>query len=254
MYSIEIESQRRFVVAVIVACAPLLMAQTGDVGGSSEKSVDATNIEERMAVWIGAAERFDTSVGPKTISLNADDTPFLHNQVRGRPMVHSIIEGVRLTPDSKNGTVRSKALAFDVYIDADTKRLVKIVSRQPSGIAPPASHVSVEKAELMLSYIGERYEGFPDTPPRIGFVQALQAVRQEGLGDPLIAKEIVGRYVDLARIGASGITRKAVWIINLKGIAAIPSPTGRGPSAKRNQMRHVVDAQTGKWLYATLKP
>lgn len=213
-----------------------------------------TELIEQVRSLLGTASLSASSVASIGIlTLDDDRTPFLKDQIRGRPTFHLILENIPLPPDGPESEAKASImLTLDVYIDVETKHLVKIVSRPPPGVAKPPPDYSPEMAEKILAIISERYTGFPDEPPGIGFLAALEAVRKDGMGDPGSAKQIIGRYVLLTRRVTD--VPKPVWIIKLRGIGPIPTPHGRLPASKRDHIRNVVDARTGKWLYATLNP
>src|SRR5260370_39265372 len=101
---------------------------------------------------------------------------------------------------------------------------------------------------------GEVYVGYPDEDPRIDFLGALERIQDEGIGSPLLAKEIHGVYVLDSQMGSKP---KAVWAITLRGLPPLPAHgrgAGRVPVWQRNQMRNVVDAVTGRVLFASNTP
>lgn len=221
-------------------------------GANGDENAHAGLIE-RVRSFLGTPRLSAPIANIRTVTLDDDRTPFLKDQIRGRPAIHVVLEDVPLPTGGSEGDARANTtLTLDVYVDAETKHLVKIVSRPPPGVAKPPPDYSPEMAEKILAIISEHYTGFPDEPPGIGFLAALEAVCKDGMGDPGSAKQIIGRYVLLTRRVTD--VPKPVWIIKLRGIGPIPTPHGRLPASKRDHIRNVVDARTGKWLYATLNP
>ena len=101
----------------------------------------------------------------------------------------------------------------------------------------------------------EIYHGFPAEPPKISFLDALDAIG----GHPLLAKEIYALYVMESEMKSQP---RPVWAITLRGIPPlhfITVPPGVSqdklpPIWQRNHFRYVVNAVTGKVLFATNSP
>ncbi len=111
--------------------------------------------------------------------------------------------------------------------------------------------IPAQSAEDQMGRRSEKYHGFPEEEPRITFAQALEVVHGPGVGNPLVAKRITGRYVvqSATRGGPS-----PVWAITLEGIHR-QAPYFRGSRPRfSKRMRNIVDARTGKWLGASNIP
>ena len=107
-----------------------------------------------------------------------------------------------------------------------------------------------QAAEQMYRSGHEKYHGFPDNPPAVTLMAALDSI-QRGGGNPLIAKQIVGDYVMWSRIGKWEVPR-AVWAITLRGV---PPLHARGDEIHGNSAaRYIVDATTGEYLCASNTP
>ena len=198
------------------------------------------------------------------VDVNDDNTPFLHKQINGRKGVWRVrIGNVRLklrsgVPGFKDRYVRN----FELLIDPNTGDLLRITSRfdgnDPNMLPePPAAY-----AEKQFLSGEEVYHGFPAQAPKINFLEALNSVGSNGIGSPFLAKEIYAVYVMHSE---KGRPHRAVWAITLRGIPYRPL-TGKPlslidvpdeqvvPVWKRNKMRNIVDATTGKVLFATSSP
>ena len=121
----------------------------------------------------------------------------------------------------------------------------------PAGVRPTPDG---EAAEQQLQQLTERYAGLPGTPPRRSLLQALDAILTGGIGDPLRARDIQALYV---MHSYRGKPPSPAWVITLNGIPPLPhkGPQGaRVPVWQLNHIRNVVDANTGKPLFATTIP
>src|SRR5258708_1372019 len=142
--------------------------------------------------------------------------------------------------------------AFTVMLKADNGRLLFVTStyegpRDPDMRPMPSCGVATQQ----LSNDEEVYDGYPDDCPAIDFLGALEAVLNGGSGSPFQAKEIHGAYVMHSRMGSAP---KPAWTITLRGLPPLPVRSPSVPKWQRNHMRNVVDAMTGKVLFATNSP
>jgi hypothetical protein len=117
---------------------------------------------------------------------------------------------------------------------------------------------SASHAETQLRANAEKYTGLPGNAPGVDFLQALDKVLSEGSGSPLLAKEIDGLYVMHARRAEQAIP---VWVVELRGLPPFPvrGPAGAHGDAQvpvwlRNHMRNILDARTGRVLFANNAP
>jgi hypothetical protein len=195
------------------------------------------------------------------VDVNDDNTPFLHRQINGRKNIwRAEFKNVRLKLKSTVRGFKDRYVrTFEVLIDPNTGHLLRIKSscdvNDPDMLPePPACH-----AEKQIKKHGEIYHGFPNEPPKANLLDALDGV---GIGSPLLAKEIHAVYV--LHSSASRKHRR-VWVVTLRGIpyrplkgvppefAHIPDEE-IAPIWQRNRIRNVVDAVTGKPLFATTCP
>ena len=128
---------------------------------------------------------------------------------------------------------------------------LRTLGELPASIRPTPDG---EAAEQQLQQLTERYAGLPRTPPRLSLLQALDSVLTRGVGNPLRAREIQMLYVMHAYGDRAPIP---AWVITLNGIPPIPH---RGPAGAKvpvwqlNHIRNVVNANTGKPMFATTIP
>lgn len=194
----------------------------------------------------------------RRVDVNDDNTPFLHRQINGKKNVWRIeIKNVRLKLKSVWPRYKDKYLRnFEVLVDHNTGHLLRIRSKfdgyDPNMLPEPPA----EWAEARLRGTGyEIYHGFPAEPPKISFLEALNSIG----GHPLSAKEIYALYVMESKMKSQP---RPVWAITLRGIPPlhfITVPPGVSkdklpPIWQRNHFRYVVNAVTGKVLFATNSP
>ena len=196
-------------------------AQTDGRAGGALQSRDQAIAKTRAIIGLldGTAPQFTAEL----VTLTEDNTPFLKHQIVGRPIWHVVITNWKLQLKSAPiGVKDSHTRTFDVFVDPKNGRLLKISSRWPEGVPPIAPEPRADIAEEHMVRAGrEIYHRFPDAEPSINFLQALDVVFKDGVGDPLIANQIIAHYI----VGSS-IARqpKPVWAITLRGIP--PLPTG----------------------------
>lgn len=192
----------------------------------------------------------------KLVTLSDDDTPFLHDQIVGRPIWQLVIVDWKLELKSAAADAEDAcARTFDIFLDPRDGRLLKILSRWPKGVPPIAPQPPADSAEVQMNSAGlEKYHGFPKEKPRVSFLEALDVVYKDGgLGNPLVAstKQIRAHYVVRSAMGREP---KAVWAITLRGFPPFEASYPGVPVDARNHARHIVDAKTGEWICAGTSP
>ncbi len=203
----------------------------------------------------GISAAASQGVEARVIILDEDKTPFLHKQITKRPLWRISVHKYRLR--LKSAATDENDLyerTFDLFLDPRDGKLLKIISRWPQGVPESAPEPRAAFAEQCFRDSGrEKYHSFPDTPPKINFLNALNAVNASGaIGcNPLIAKQIVAHYVIRSKMGREP---QPVWAITLRGIAPFEAAYPGVPVAARDHMRHIIDARTGKWLGAGTSP
>lgn len=207
--------------------------------------------------FLGVSAKDAPNVSAKLVTLagHEDKTPFLHDQLIDRPTWKVVIAKWRLRLES--AAPKEKDLyerTFDIFVDPRNGNLLKILSRWPKGIPPIAPRPPADSAEEQMNNAGlEEYHRFPRTKPSINLLQALDVVLKDGgLGSPLATKQILAHYVVWSEMRREP---RPVWAITLHGIPPFEAFGGPGvPVDARNHFRHIVDAETGKWLSGHTSP
>lgn len=234
-------------------------------GPSKNGSVDNTN---SPAAWrlgdgriaIEEARRCVGYVGTEESGIEAslaivehDNSPFVNSQIAGRQLwlvtLRQWSQELKSTPI---GMGDRYLRTIDVTLDPVSGQVLLVRSRIPEGVEelPPEPEAAVAEVQMRKSG-GEVYHGLPVDASRVTFVQALDSI-QGGGGNPLIAKQIVARYVQWSKAGRWQEPR-AVWAITLRGVPARRDTTAEGRSPKHD-FRYIVDAMTGEYLCGSNTP
>ncbi|MGD2108177.1 MAG: hypothetical protein PVI86_02175 [Phycisphaerae bacterium] len=186
------------------------------------------------------------------VTLATDRTPFLSRQVVGRPVWQVVIEDWKVRLSAAPRAVEDTyTRTLDVFLDAQSGRVLRIASRWPEGMPRTYEDPTTESATAQLRAGGnERYHGFPETPPVVTFEKAVDATLLGG-ANPLEAKQIDGQYVAWSRMGREP---QPVWAITLWGMPPFQAAYPGVPANARNHMRYIIDAKSGRWLYASTAP
>ena len=192
----------------------------------------------------------------KLVTVEEDNTPFLSEQIIGRSLWQVTTPKWKLQLPSAAPKYEDRyERTFVILVDPVNGSILKIASLWPQHVPGEPSEVPVRSAEAQMRN-AERYHGFPPAEPAVTFLGAVDVVRRKGLGNPLVAKQIVAHYVMQSRMGGQPT---AVWAITLRGIRIeVPAPqalTGELlPNPAVSRMRNIVDANTGEWLQANNVP
>lgn len=251
--SISVSYDARLIALVICAFRNCCFAR--QIGTDLNK-LDNVDAYVDKLTGFGTLEEITKSFG--RVDVNDDNTPFLHRQIKGKKNVWRIeIKNVRLKLKSVWPRYKDKYLRnFEVLVDPNTGHLFRIRSKfdgyDPNMLPEPPA----EWAEARLRGAGnEIYHGLPAEPPKVSFLEALNAIG----GHPLLAKEIYALYVMESDMNSPP---RPVWAITLRGIPPLPfitvppgvSEDNLPPIWQRNHFRYVVNAVTGKVLFATTSP
>jgi hypothetical protein len=245
--------------------APESLAQ----GGSQEPSAvqtqppkktgrDAWTVQtEQQAIAkareiVGLPDGSPARLSAELVTLAEDNTPFLHDQIVGRPIWHVVIADWKLQLKSAPpGEEDQYSRVFDVFIDPTNGHLLKASSRWPEGVPPIAPEPSAKSAEEQMPRSGlEKYLAFPDALPRVDLLRALDVV-QNNVACPFLAKQIVAHYVMQTQMRGKP---RAVWAITLRGIPPVKSPPPGVSVDALNHIRSIIDGETGKFLGAGTCP
>lgn len=256
---------RVVLVVAIGACLPNATAQ--DLM-TKAASVTQQSREEwvlpRQEDAIAGAERYlgltkakpNERMFAQLVILEDDDTPYLRDQVVGRPLWHIVVKDVdlcsRLAPlpaeKSKLCQPGEQMTTFDVVVDPVDGRLLKILTRWPDHVPhvlrmPPAADAERQLAGSRGE--GERYHAFPAETPAVSFFEALRTVVVDGVGNVFAAKQIVGSYVVWSK---GGEDPEPVWAITCFWCSA------EGELGVMPHLRNIVKATTPEWVVAANSP
>jgi len=253
---------KRFVLPVAVTAASCLAAcncQTSSslTGVAPEKVMNMSSQNEKseqaaiqtVKEQLGLSAEDITSAATQS-RLDESVIPGLGQDIAGETAWEVHVDGVRIRPpDStiENAVIRKLA----VMMCPSTGHVMKI--RGPVvAVIPPGPPAADELAQMQG--VGESFSGFPESAPKITFLQALD----KAFGNAASAKEITAYYVQHTIAGA--YQDRPVWIIHLRGIPPIPpslppgAPDDAVPDKFLDHTRSIIDAETGEFLIADSIP
>ncbi len=199
----------------------------------------------RSVLGIAGAKSFQTKARLAVVA--SDRTPYLSEQIVGRTAWRVTLEDWKIVLSSEPALRDRFSRTLDVFVDPIHGRLLKLETQWPQGEPPIRPHPTAESATWQMWNSGrEVYHGFPAAPPKVTLQQALTAIREQGGGNPTVARQIIGHYVVWSMKGISEEPRP-VWAIMLWGIP--PQLPFRADSKEpRFRMRYIIDAATGKYI------
>ncbi|MHC4416825.1 MAG: dockerin type I domain-containing protein [Planctomycetota bacterium] len=244
--------------ALLVVAVAGIAASTGPAGtGTTRHERDKPIRTAREAIdqalgLLGAPAELRAQAVAALVKIEQDNTPFLSDRIAGQELWRVTLRNWRPLGSAPGDGEGSFASTFDVLLDPGTADLLTIKSRWPAGVPQIAPEPPARSAEAQMRRAGrERYHGVPDGNPPLSFLQALEAVRRHGVGDPARARQIVAQYV--LRSGMGGDPRP-VWVVTLRGFTPLAASRPGVPEDARNHIRNIIDADTGEWLLATTSP
>jgi hypothetical protein len=193
----------------------------------------------------------------KQVNITDDNTPFLHEQIKGKKDVW-LVEAknvyLRRFPSGRENTDRK----FSILVDSNSGKLLKITSKYDGFDPDMKPEPNAASAERQIGG-NEKYLGFPDTPPTITFLKALDILNEKAVSKPTSAKEIDAYYIswssnDMSWISKTILGQHNVWVITLRGVPALPGGSWPGEDVSKikkwsiNHLRIVLDAETGEIL------
>jgi hypothetical protein len=206
-----------------------------------------TTIVKAINQMIGLAKLFEIE---KIESANLSDVniPFLSESLNGKKGIRiTFAPGHLILPsDTKSDRYTRQ---FQVLFDEDAKRIILVTSTLTDASISVPREAATADAEADLRHTVEEYKGFPDSPPTITFMDALDSVHRSAPIEPAWAKEIDGVYV---MHSLNGEKARPMWIIRFRGVPSLE--TRLGPDWESNSLRSVIDASTGKRLFSTNTP
>jgi hypothetical protein len=251
--------------AVIAICGPSQdIQQKEDCGRDSAYEVPARPDVDR-ARWklvgpeavatevrgiLGTKHSRDTELDASIIILKQDNTPYLSQRIVERPLWKVVLRDWAMElPSTPPGVHDKYSRTLDIFLDPIDGKLMKIRSRWPEAEPPMAPEPSAELAIKQMTRVGrEKYHRFPDRPPNVSFMDAMETLESAG-ESVMMAKQIIAHYVVWSKAGQWQEPRP-VWAITLRGVPRIRS---RDENAL-TQHRYIVDAKTGKYLCGSNTP
>ena len=258
-----------FSLSVLLACGQpgnlrMMSWQEGQDPGLLGPKIEVKSV--KTSSWAvkdskGAVERAERVLGiargayPATaelITLLDDDTPYLVQYLLEKPIWQVVLRDWTLTlasaqPETRDPYVR----VFDVLVRPEDGRVLKIRSRWPKEEPPLPPEPGAVSATCQIYGSGfVVYHGFPETDPRVSFLEALDLLQKRG-HDILTAKQISARYVVWSNIRYE--TPRPVWAITIRGVMPVRL-LPRMPIEPKYEYRLTVDAETGKFLSGSNRP
>ncbi len=238
------------------AAAVVVLAQSGC--GWQRRIVEDRKIENEVDAVAVAREVTGFAPSPgmlplaRRFTVERDDTPFVWRELVGAAAWR--VEFANVSLDIKAAAAGAKdpfQRTFVVLMLEETGRVWSVRSIWPEPVADLKPEPPPDVAEAQMRPEKDVYVGLATENPRINFQDALGIVLNNGVGSPFQAKEIDAVYVMESERNS---VPRPVWAITLRGIPPLPVSDPSIPVWQRNRMRNVVNANTGKLLFATNSP
>ncbi len=210
------------------------------------------NTEAEVTDYINKITDFNSIAGInysfKRVDIIEDNTPFLHEKVKGRKNVWLVeMNNFNLKIKTEDPNFKDRYNRnFAILIDPYNGELLRISSKYDGNDPNVGKARKAEKVEKEFQD-NIKYLGFPDTLPNNSFIDALNIVHKFGIGMPYNAKEIDAQYVWYSDEFRTNGEPQRVWIIDLRGIPPIAPPLSNDAIGIRavNHIRYVINAETG---------
>lgn len=247
-----------------LANATVESKSTSSKNNTSEQSKDMPSIIKTMtaaeAIQSAANDigfsvvRGQSFAKAEKVTFSGESLPFLKMRLNGRETWRIEFNDVKLDRDSGNDKLRNPFIQkLIVFLCPESGTTIKIVSSWPSTEPRLPSYPSCTDQEQQLRANSIVFTGLPKGPARISFCKAIESTDSYSpQTKQLLAYRVMESHMD-------GESRE-VWAIHLRGI---PSPAFSGPigadlalvpECATNHLREVIDAESGKWIYATSTP
>ena len=145
--------------------------------------------------------------------------------------------------------------SLTTVVNPNTDNIFKLETDWPEEIPHIAPFPDAIEEERQLRMAGEEFVSLPDFVPTIDFYNALKTLDIHGPISPGSAKQVMAYNVIHK---TEEYSDRPVWIVQTRGIVPIRHGyQGRGgyvPEDARNHMRHIIDAESGQWLYSDTLP
>jgi hypothetical protein len=216
---------------------------------------------EKEAIAIATSRIGLRNVDPKAVvvrnvMLTKQCLPFFPDELRGRTAWVVEFTNLDLAKASGNASLTNAFVKnLIATLCPETGEVMRVVSTWPNGVPRRAEHPSAAEEERQLKASSHTYVGFPKEKPNITLCDAI--AKSVPWGDDV--KQICACYVDRVWMNHAP---ESVWVVYLRGHGAMPFSIPYGfkdlkveiPEDAGNHLRNVVDAKTGKWLFADTIP
>lgn len=236
----------RVCVLLGMVSAQFAVGQTEGRKSTTTSSMEA--ILQCVKETTGLTEMFGVA-SMDEVALDGLNVPFLEETLKGARGIKVTMETGVMSYSSKNVSSKDRyPRTYEIYLDAKATRVLLVTTKFEKPDALVHRELTPAAAKEQLLDNGETFHSFLKKPPKITFVDALNVVFAEGIPSPTIAREIDAYCVMYSRLSEE---IRPAWVIRLRGI---PPARKDVPAWQITAMRNVVDATTGKWLFATNKP
>jgi hypothetical protein len=249
-----------------LAVAVTYGAALGNEPGSVEqKHMTETQALDRAIAIMGLDkdgtwQRPEVDKAVTKLVMENDDTPFLHMEINGREAYRIVLDDVPLEARSQYGdTVYARTIRpFEVFVDAEDRRLIKVVSKRESfeqRVAAGEIRVpSAGQAEEQLGRMFETYTGLSSDVPRVGALPALARAD----GNPLDADLIIVRLLNVRRTPLPDkppVMEALQWVVDTYGTRQYWAfhADAATPEYQLNHKRTVLDT-CGHYVHGTNIP
>jgi len=225
----------------------------GAVDMSGWKIKESECAVKGVRTTLGLPSLRDSQVQAELAVVEADTTPYLSGDIVDRPVWHVTVEDWSVVVPSLSSGISDRFVrTLDAYLDPTDGKLLKLETRWPAGEPPlgppPSAETAVEQMRRSDNHV---YHRFPAEPPKVTFLDALDAIVEQAGAQPTVARQIIAHYVVWSTTSRQP---RAVWAITLRGIPPY-FLRGRAVSDEpRFQLRYIVDATTGKFLRSSNAP
>lgn len=222
-----------------------------DAGPSSLSPSEAI---ERAANRLGLSGYPMMSASAEIIELSQRSLPFLGDKLSGKKAWQIVFRDVDLEGHSGEQKMHNKDITeLSVVLAPQSGEILTVNSNWPDRGQKNAPYPQPTDHERRLRATSTTYTGLPDAAPAIHFLDALKKCQRWGPGV---------QYVRANYLFESSPTYRdrPVWVVYVWG-ASLSPPVSiiAGTSADSRNFapsgdRNVIDAKTGKWLYAESIP
>ncbi|MEA1981799.1 MAG: hypothetical protein U9N54_12625 [candidate division Zixibacteria bacterium] len=166
-------------------------------------------------------------------------TPFLSEQMNGRRVWKISLKDIYLKPEEQIGKNNYNSRDFEIFIDSATGQFLEMRSFDANIDQFMYPEIPSKIANEQMNLFQEKYLGIPKVYPKINFLSALKAVKNNvELTKLMVVKYIIYSIREEPSINA--------WIIHLHGIPE--------NSIGITHKRYVVDADNGIEIHSVNWP